>query len=95
MDMLKRKITSQANFTNADILIALKLLNKKQNIGKLLSNRIFLNEASIRSILTKLKDSDYISSSRLGHKLTTKGKHFLISLYSLKFHRKSMLKNLH
>jgi predicted transcriptional regulator len=78
MDMLKRKITSQANFTNADILIALKIIEQEENIGrKLLSNRIFLNEASIRSILTKLKDSDYISSSRLGHKLTTKGKHFL------------------
>ncbi|NMA30474.1 MAG: hypothetical protein GX941_01495, partial [Candidatus Methanofastidiosa archaeon] len=51
--MLKRKITSQANFTNADILIALKIIEQEENIGrKLLSNRIFLNEASIRSILT-------------------------------------------
>jgi len=76
--MFERRVIPQANFTNADILIVLKIIEKEENIGrKLLSKRVFLNEASIRSILTKLKDLDYISSSRVGHKLTTKGKHFL------------------
>lgn len=76
--MFERRTIPQANFTNADIIIVLKIIEKEESIGrKLLSKRIFLNEASIRSILTKLKDSDYISSSRLGHKLTTKGRNFL------------------
>lgn len=73
--MFERRPIPQANYTNADILIALKIIEKEESIGrKLLSKRMFLNEASIRSILTKLKDMDYISSSRLGHKVTKKGR---------------------
>ncbi|NMC77647.1 MAG: hypothetical protein GYA60_10210 [Candidatus Methanofastidiosa archaeon] len=76
--MFERRPIPQANYTKADILIALKIIEKEESIGrKLLSKRMFLNEASIRSILTKLKDMDYISSSRLGHKVTKKGRDFL------------------
>ncbi|HOI76143.1 MAG TPA: hypothetical protein PLI06_00835 [Methanofastidiosum sp.] len=76
--MFERRIIPQANFTNADILIVLKIIEKEESIGrKLLSKRIFLNETSIRSILTKLKEMDYITSSRLGHKLTNKGKNYI------------------
>ncbi len=76
--MFERRIIPQANFTNADILIVLKIIEKEESIGrKLLSKQIFLNETSIRSILTKLKEMDYITSSRLGHKLTNKGKNYL------------------
>ncbi|MDY1591221.1 MAG: hypothetical protein RBS85_03535 [Methanofastidiosum sp.] len=78
--MFERRIIPQANFTNADILIALKIIEKEDGIGrKLLSKRIFLNEASIRSILSKLKDMEYIDSSRVGQKITGKGKKFLES----------------
>lgn len=78
MVMFERKTIPQANYTNADIIIALKIIRNEESIGrKLLSKRLFLNEASIRSILSKLKDMGYISSSRNGHKLTDKGMDFL------------------
>jgi len=76
--MFEKRAIPQANFTNADIIIALKIIEKEESIGrKLLSKRMFLNEASVRSILTKLKDLDYISSTRLGHNVTKKGKDFI------------------
>ena len=78
--MFERRIIPQANFTNADILIVLKIIEKEESIGrKLLSKRIFLNEASIRSILSKLKEMEYIDSSRIGQKVTGKGRKFLES----------------
>ena len=76
--MFERRIIPQANFTNADMLIVLKIIEKEESIGrKLLSKRIFLNEASIRSILTKLKEVGYIDSSRVGQKVTSKGRKFI------------------
>ncbi len=76
--MFERRQIPQANYTNADIIISLKIIEKEESIGrKLLSKRIFLNEASIRSILSKLKDMDYISSSRLGQKVTKKGRDYI------------------
>ena len=66
------------NYTEGDILLILKMLQKEQVGRKRLSDYLGLGEATIRTLFRKLESEDLISSTRQGQKLTRKGDHFLV-----------------
>lgn len=94
--MFERRVIPQAKFTNADILIALKIIEKEDGIGrKLLSKKIFLNEASIRSILSKLKEMDTLTLQGLAKKSPGRAGIFLKNQHNLGYLLRLMPRSSH
>ncbi|MFQ6089104.1 MAG: DUF4443 domain-containing protein [Candidatus Methanofastidiosia archaeon] len=71
------KLRVPSNFTKADLLFALKLLDEKVMGRKKLSDMLFLGEASIRSILSKLRGEGFLESKKSGQVITQRGREFL------------------
>ena len=65
-------------FAEVHVREALELIAKHGRIGrKDLANELRIGEGSMRTVLNQLKKRGLITSSRGGHALTAKGKHFL------------------
>jgi DNA-binding PadR family transcriptional regulator len=62
-------------FTDAQIRRALELIDERKGIGrKQLAKELGIGEGSIRTILNRLKDRSFITSSRSGQSITARGK---------------------
>lgn len=67
------------NYTEGDILLTLKILQKEQIGRKALSKLLALGEATIRTLFHKLESEKLITSTRQGQKITAKGAQYLTS----------------
>lgn len=65
------------NFFESDLLLALRLISQKEVGRHRLAEELYLGEASVRSLLTRLKKSGLISSTSSGHSITTSGRRLL------------------
>jgi DNA-binding PadR family transcriptional regulator len=76
--MFEKSEKANPRFTQLHLLITLKILEENAPIGrKRLIHILTLGEGSVRTILKKLKKEGLITSSKLGHRITGKGKNFL------------------
>lgn len=62
-------------FDELEIFRTLKLVGENEPVGrKKLARKLDLGEGSMRTILARLKDENYVSSTAQGHVLTEKGR---------------------
>lgn len=65
------------NFFESDLLLALRFISEGGMGRHKLSEDLCLGEASVRSILTRLKKRGFVTSSSSGHTITKSGKNHL------------------
>lgn len=75
---MPRAIGPLPRFAEVHVRRALELIAEHEQIGrKQLARELGVGEGSMRTILNQLKKRGLITSSRVGHALTAKGKHAL------------------
>ena len=74
----------QKQFNKAHVLRTLLIIEREGTIGrKELANKLIIGEGTVRGILKTLIEKGYLKSAvAIGHKLTNKGKGFLIKLHN-------------
>ncbi len=75
--MLDSLVDRRASYTKAHVLKTLLLLSEMPHGRFLLMKKLQLNEASARTLLSKLESKGYSKSSTYGHVLTKKGNSFV------------------
>src|SRR3989344_5452000 len=75
-------VDQRASYTKAHVLKALMLLSEMPHGRFLLMKKLHLNEASARTLLSKLESKNYSKPSTYGHVLTKKGSLFVKKIRS-------------
>ncbi len=79
MEIYKRSEKANPRFDELHLLIALKIVSDNTIVGrKRLMKELELGEGSTKTLLSKLKKEELITSSPNGHEITAKGKKFLL-----------------
>ncbi len=78
--VFNKLVDQRASYTIAHVLKALLLLSEMPHGRFLLMKKLQLNEASARTLLSKLELNGYSKPSPYGHVLTSKGKAFVKKL---------------
>lgn len=78
MEIYRKSDKANPRFDELHLIIALKIISDNTTVGrKRLMEELDLGEGSTKTILSKLKKEELISSSPKGHKITEKGRNIL------------------